>query len=340
MLGYLKSLLSSDRPRAPAKAPPAPSKVSVEGLYAFPLSEHLKAHHGYPIVDWAAVERWLDEKVPKAKRPAAWSECERAWLLHFREALGASFRLDEGDTALVLSSLEPNVARATLDYMERTLKRIGAVLAGIAQAAPWGKDVLIVLDDEKQYYDYVSYYYPESGEFAFSGGVHIGSGCSHFVTIKADLRSIEPTIAHEMTHGCLAHLPLPTWLNEGVAVNTEHRLAGRGAELYTAEQLRDKHRRFWGAAQIQEFWSGKSFHRADEGHMLSYDLARILVQQFAGDWERFRAFVLAASRADGGSAAAGKHLGVPLGAAVLALLEKPPSAEWEPDPRTWAPDEA
>jgi len=335
MLGYLKNLLSSDRPQTPAKAPPAPSVVTVEGLYAFPLSEHLTAHHGFPIVDWASVERWLDAKVPKAKRPAAWSECERAWLLHFREALGPSFRLDEGETALVLSSLEPNVARATLEYMERTLKRIGAVLAGIAQVPPWGKDVLIVLDHEKQYYDYVSYYYPESGEFAFSGGMHIGSGCSHFVTIKSDLRSIEPTIAHEMTHGCLAHLPIPAWLNEGIAVNTEHRLAGKSAGLYTAEQLRDKHRRFWGEAQIQEFWSGKSFHRTDEGNLLSYDLARILVEQFARDWERFRAFVLAADHGDAGAAASREHLGISLGDAVEALMETAPAPEWEPDPQRW-----
>ena len=31
---------------------------------------------------------------------------------------------------------------------------------------------------------------------------------------------------HEMTHGSVAHLPLPLWLNEGLAVNTERRLAG------------------------------------------------------------------------------------------------------------------
>ena len=221
MLGFLKSLIG-EAPPAAAKPERAPDWVSLKGGFEFPLAQHLARHEGFPVPDWEKVRAWVDALEPEARRAQAWTACERAWLLHFRDALGTGFRLDESESAALVSSLEPNVARAALDYMERTLKRIGAVLAGIAQAAPWGKDVLIVLDDEKQYYDYVSYYYPESGEFAFSGGVHIGSGCSHFVTIKADLRSIEPTIAHEMTHGCLAHLPLPTWLNEGVAVSASH----------------------------------------------------------------------------------------------------------------------
>jgi hypothetical protein len=219
--------------------------------------------------------------------------------------------------------------------MERTLKRIGAVLNGIAQVPAWGKDLLIIFDDEAQYYNYVSYYYPDSGEFAFSGGMHISAGCSHFVTIKSDLRSIEPTIAHEMTHGCLAHLPIPKWLNEGLAVNTEHRLAGAGRPLYTPDQMHEKHLRFWGEAEIQEFWSGNSFQRTDNGNELSYDLARILVDQFSRDWARFTAFVLAADYADAGRAAALAHLELPLGAAAAAILEKSPLPQWEPNPGAW-----
>lgn len=248
--------------------------------------------------------------------------------------LGGAFRLEEGATALLLSSLERNVAHATLQYMERTRKRIGAVLKGIADV-PEGKALLIVLDDEKQYYEYVSHYYPETGEFAFSGGMHIGLGFAHFVTIKRDLRSIEPVIAHEMTHGCLEHLPIPDWLNEGIAVNTEHRLAGPGARLYTLEQMHSKHRRFWGNREIQEFWSGASFLRTDDGNMLSYDLARILVEQFSRAWEPFKAFVLAADRADAGAAAARKHLGVSLGASVIALMEIEAASGWEPEPTKW-----
>ena len=149
--------------------------------------------------------------------------------------------------------------------MNRTRKRILQVLDGVAHVPDLGKDILIVFDDEENYYRYVSYYYPEGGEYAFSGGMHISTGCSHFVTVKADLRSIEPVIAHEMTHGCVAHLPLPRWLDEGLAVNTERRLADSGRAQYTPQQMHEKHLVFWGDTEVQQFWSGESFFRADDG---------------------------------------------------------------------------
>ncbi|HEV3009548.1 MAG TPA: hypothetical protein VGX52_10980, partial [Burkholderiales bacterium] len=202
MLGFLRSLVGERRPAA-AKRERAPDWVTIKGGYEFPLAEHARAHNGYPLVDWEKVRAWVDGLDPEARRAQAWTACERAWLLHFRDALGAQFRLDEADSAAVVSSLEPNVARATLEFMARTVRRIGAVLAGMVEIAAWGKDILIVFDDEESYYRYVSYYYPDKGEFAFSGGMHLNAGCGHFVTVKNDLRHLEATIVHEMTHACL-----------------------------------------------------------------------------------------------------------------------------------------
>lgn len=335
--GFLRALLRQGEPerQAAAKAELAPDAIHVEGAAAFPFAANLKLHHGLPIADWEAVGRWLDASVPAERRAEAWLVCERAWLQHLRAALGDGYRLEEGGTAIVLSSLEPNVAQASVAYMEKSLRRILSALQGIAQAPDLGKELLVVFDDEERYYEYVSHYYPESGEFAFSGGMHINWGCGHFATVKQDLRSIEPVIVHEMTHGCLAHLPLPAWLNEGIAVNTERRFAGERPGLYTPEQLHAQHCAFWDEATIQEFWSGKSFLRPDEGNMLSYDLARVLVDYYAREWDAFRAFACAAERTDGGSAAAQRHLPLGLGAAACAILERPASPAWEPAPARW-----
>jgi hypothetical protein len=339
-VGLFSNLLSrsESRPKSPTGAsiqPLAPSVVEVDGLAPFPLLSHMSRHRGLPIVEWTAVQHWLADSVPEELRAAAWACCERAWLLHFREALGPTFHLREGNTAAIVSSLDPKLAQVTLDYVERTLKRIGSVLHGIAKSPEWCKDFLIVFDDADRYYDYVSYYYPDSGEFAFSGGMYIGAACSHFVTVKTDVRSIEPVIAHEMTHACLSHLPIPAWLNEGLAVNTEARLVGRRSGIYTVEEMYEKHIDFWNESTIQEFWSGKSFLRSDDGNMLSYDLACILVDQFSKDWETFTGFVLAANRSDGGGLSAREHLQFDLGAAVAALLQKEHSSKWEPDPAQW-----
>lgn len=153
---------------------------------------------------------------------------------------------------MLLSNLSRNVAQATLAFMERTLNRIGVVLEGIAETPELGKDLLVVFKDQDSYYRYVSWYYPEAGEFAFSGGMYINRGCGHYVTVESDMRQIEPTIAHEMTHGCLGHLPLPPWLNEGIAVNMERRLTGIVSSPATPEQMHRKHLRFWTDATIQE----------------------------------------------------------------------------------------
>ena len=311
-----------------------PSEIVVDGAPTFALAQHLSFTEGYPIPDWGAVQTWVSALESNELQGRAWTAVERAWLLHMREPLGKGFRLSQTNNALLLSSLQSNVAHATLDYMERTLQRVVKLLDGVAQIPPMGKDLLLVFDDDESYYRYVSCYYPDAGEFAFSGGMHINAGCSHYVTVKNDLRVIEPIIAHEMTHGCVGHLPLPAWLNEGLAVNIEHQLAG-ARSTHTPQQIRSKHLAFWGEEEMQEFWSGKSFLRTDDANLLSYDLARLIVQQMAKNWELFKRFVLAANHLDAGAAAARDHLGVDLGEFVCALLEREQPSAWAPNPSMW-----
>jgi hypothetical protein len=309
--------------------------LQLEGGLQFPVATHMTGANGYPYLDWRAVQSWIDTLSSRELQAQAWGACERAWLLHLRAALGAGYRLDETDRVMLLSSLEPRVAWATPAFVTRTLERTARLLDGVAATSEWGRDILIVFDDQDGYYRYISHYYPEEREFALSGGMHLSGECSHFVTVKADLREIEPVIAHEMTHGCLAHLPLPAWLNEGIAVNTERKLTGARATLYPPDEMHRKHLVFWGRDEMQEFWSGKTFLRADDGNMLSYDLARILVEQMAQQWGAFRDFVLAADREDAGLAAARDHLGVDLGAFACAILEPDDDTGYAPDPGAW-----
>jgi hypothetical protein len=245
-------------------------------------------------------------------------------------ALGENYALKESDQAIILSTLSNRTAQATLNYLERTNQRILSRLEGVAELPPWGKDILIVFDDDDTYYRYASRYYPEAGEFAFSSGMYISDGCGHYITQKADLQSIEPVIAHEATHGCLGHLPIPLWLNEGLAVTMENQLTGRKFNEYTPAQMRHKHLDFWGTEEVQQFGSGKSFARTDDGNLLSYDLARILVEQFSSDWVSFKSFVLAAHFDDAGQSAARKYLDIDLGAALCSLMEEPALASWSP----------
>jgi hypothetical protein len=303
------------------------------------VTPHLLSANGFPILDWAAAERWVNSIPSGQEQAAAWARCELAWLKHLQATLGPAYALTAKDDVALLSSLEANVVVATIAFVAKTRQRILRVLEGIAHVPEWGSDILLVFDEADAYYRYVAHYYPEAGEFAGSGGMYINHGCGHFVTVKADLRAIEPVVAHELTHACLSHLPIPAWLNEGLAVNTENRLcpspSGGLDGRPDPRQMQARHRGFWKAQEIQEFWSGKSFLRADEGNELSYDLARIIVSQFAGDWEQFRSFALEARGDDGGAAAAQRHLGVDLGEVACALLEREPDPSFTPSPSTW-----
>jgi hypothetical protein len=306
------------------------NEIECAGVPVFDLRTHLTTSEGLPALDWDAVYSWLDTTEDEAIKAEAWGKAEHAWLTHMREALGGDYRLIESDQSIVLSSLTSSAANAMLTFMERTHQRILQILDGVAELPTWGKDILIVFDDDDAYYRYASRYYPDAGEFAFSSGMHISSGCGHYITMKADLSSIEPIIAHESTHGCLGHLPLPLWLNEGLAVNMEARLTGKLYSEWTPEQTRKEHLNFWGTQEIQQFWSGESFQRTDDGNRLSYDLARILVEQFSTDWESFKLFVLAADASDAGAEAASLHLGVDLGSAACSLMDESNLPAWKP----------
>ena len=99
--------------------------------------------------------------------------------------------------------------------------RIAAVLDGLAAPPAWGREILMVFDDDETCYRYVSRSCGRDGEFAASAGLFVNDGCGHFVTMKADLRVVEPTIVHGLTHSmpeprrqppvgatsCLTHQP-------------------------------------------------------------------------------------------------------------------------------------
>jgi hypothetical protein len=328
-----------DEPLPGARSEAAPAQLEAPGVPSFALQEHIGLVNGLPFMDWRSVHAWIDGIAGGAERQRATEQAQRAWLLHLRDAFGDHFRLHETAHAWVLSSLESRVVLATAGYVTRTRERVARVLGRLAGQTPQQRSIVLVMDHDEDYYAYVACYYPDppaEGEvFAFSGGMFVHAGCPHFLVKRADLTAIEPVIAHEMTHSALAHLRLPTWLDEGLAVNTEHRLTGTPRLIYTPHELQRTHERFWGEAEVQQFWSGRSFHRPDDGNLLSYELARILVQQLSANWSSFERFVLAVSQDDAGAQAAREVLGIELGGSVAALMQKPQALGWSPEPARW-----
>lgn len=341
MLALLERIFGRIAPAAPdegAPAPTAPPEVlCAPGAAPLAIAPLVQTHLDLPRFDWAPIKHWLDTQVGTQERAAAWVDAERAWLAHLRAALGERYRIDESAHALLLSPLGDGQVRATLDFIERARRRILIVLDGIAADMEYGKEIVLVFADEDAYYRYVTAYYPEGAVVATSGGMHIASGCSHYAIVLKEMRELERVIAHEMTHGAIEHLPIPRWLHEGIAQNTEARIAGTsGPEgLYEPIKRHHRHTAFWNAETIQGFWSGEAFDTPGESRELSYDLARIATEQLAKDWHGFRAFANAASIDDAGAAAALDTLGLDLGALAAALVEAADASGWSPEPACW-----
>jgi hypothetical protein len=339
MLARLRSLLKpllAGAPPAPRTEPPLPWSIALEGTSALDLRPLLDAERGFVRMDWAGVRAWV-EACAEPQRGPAWALAERAWLAHLREDLGPDYRVDCQGQAVLLSALPPALVRVTLDYMVRSQQRIGRVLEGLASFSEVEQDILIVFEDDESYYRYAGAHHEEGSEMPRSSGMYLARDCGHFIVVRADLRQVEPVIVHEMTHASVGHLQLPTWVDEGLAVNTEERLSPPpGPGPLSPAQMNALHRAHWQPQNVQDFWSGRAWQLAGDANMLAYDLARILVAQFSQPWERFCAFAQAADFGDGGAAAAREHLGIDLGVAVCAVLEQAPSPAWAPAPSTWA----
>ena len=73
-----------------------------------------------------------------------------------------------------------------------------------------------------------------------------------------DGKYVRQGLAHELAHNSVVHLPLPAWLNEGLAILVE-RAAGYVQRPILDHELRERHLSFWNPGNIQKFWAGDSF---------------------------------------------------------------------------------
>ena len=277
---------------------------------------------GFPQPQWSIVRHEMERRFSPEQKDAYWYWAAVEWLDLLRQTLGPAFHLDESPSFLLLTSKSPNDRRALARKSELALTRLRQHFGNAADKRGHGKYVIIRLEDEDSYYRYISAFSRE-GEQATSGAVFIPRGYGHILLKQS--HGEDQILAHELTHCVLAPLPLPSWLNEGLAQLMEMITAG-GSRAQPPE-IWDEHRRYWTKETIQDFWSGALFNKP-ESQKLSYSLAQILADILDTDHhERFPAFICHARREDAGQEAAKTHLGMTLGALAEIFLG---AGEWEP----------
>ena len=253
-----------------------------------------------------------------------------------QSVLPDEYRVEESENFLILSSEEARYVQLLSRFLERSLKVITTDLENIASDDGYGKHVVLIFSEQQPYYDYISHFYPVEGEFILSSGIFLNSGYGHFEFPFLEMDEAEATSAHELTHACLRHLPIPLWLNEGFAVTMEDEICGSQPLRMDRDRMQE-HMRFWNAETIQEFWSGTSFNRTDEGSSLSYELARYCLRALSHNHDDIAAFSNTATYEDAGEQAAIEVYGGSLGGLIHQFFG---DGEWSPSPSSWFSSEA
>ena len=276
--------------------------------------------------NWVAIQETISEDLSYDAQNNAWlNECKK-WLNQLSNELGDDYAIIESENFFILSSEDDKYNQHFLKFLERSLKKILVTLEGIASDEGYSKHVVLILADQETYYDYTFMFYPEDAKVGLSSGVYINDGYGHFIFPHQEIYFNEPTAAHELTHACLVHLPIPTWLNEGLAVSMEGAVLGQDYFIIDKEII-DKHQQYWTEESIQKFWKGESFSSTDAGQELSYHLAQLLVRNISQDYEQFVHFCKSAHSDDGGKTAAQEVLGISLGDLLTGLLG---DGNWSP----------
>lgn len=204
------------RPPVPEKPPalPEPKLINRQALAAG--FEH---QDGFERADWNFIRQWIESHVAPLDREEAWNEVALFWVTRLRDDLGGGYFVIQSRQTILLSDQPLETARWLLDYTGRAALTIKdkEYLGDTAWRGASGKEVVLVFSEEDDYYQYLAPHSPD-GEQAASGGVCIHSGYTHLAMPWRDELETANTIVHELTHDCLAHLPRPLWLNEGVAI--------------------------------------------------------------------------------------------------------------------------
>lgn len=320
---------------------PEPTNIKAEALqaaFAF-VDEFHRA-------DWNRIREWIEENVSPVEHDGAWSEAALLWVEMLRDDLGGEYFVSESRQTILLCDQSKDVARWLLQYAGKTVDVIRDRLADVAWYGASGKDVFLVFSDEDDYYQYISHHCPD-GEQAATGGMCLHSGYTHIAMPWRDMFDAANTIVHELTHDCVAHLPLPSWLNEGMAMTLQRLIAPPARALGQSDQdaffsasidwrpplmwdeLAERHFAFWTEQNIQAFWAGTSFYKPGDASELSYSLAEVLVKLLAdrASAPTFRDFIRSAQQDDAGQTAAMNILGADLGEIAATFLGE---GNWRP----------
>lgn len=282
----------------------------------------------FPRPRWHEFTAQIPDEHPEEQAPALWSRAAEVWVDALRTQLPAQFHTYATERFRVLCPLDEVEAADFAQFCDDCLSRLQRLLQEIASEALPTPYVVLAFATPEQYYDYVGYYLPD-GEFGSSPGMHITRDYPHIAMtfVRWDWKRL---LAHELTHAALSTLPIPAWIDEGLAQIFEDEILDQRSFAPTPE-LRRESTAYWSDRTLEEFWSGTAFFLPDDGQRLAYSLAEVLVRNLLRDHrDVFTDFVRAAHYGDAGVAAARDILNCRIADLVEPFLGP---GDWQPHGR-------
>jgi hypothetical protein len=295
------------------------------------ITEHFHIEQAFCYPDWAAIGQSIEDNLPESEWYSAWDIVTLRWIEKIRDKLAGGYQIYTTPNFMILSEAPARIIKDACHAYEEALKKILTTLEGVASDGGYGKHVVMMFTTIDDYYAYITHFYPE-GDLPMSGGICIHKGYIHFALLTTDYNSYRTTLVHELTHGCVTHLPIPSWLNEALAMRMEQVICD-STVFHLDQEMYDRHLAYWDEETIQQFWSGESWTIPGEGFELSYNLALVLWQKIETRLSAPRAavfeFILNAHFDDAGEAACQDTFGLSLGDLVSSFLGEGP---WTPAP--------
>jgi hypothetical protein len=304
------------------------SSLDDVNLHIEEIEDAVSVVDGFPRIEWTRVRQATE---PYFKHPGInqiWTELAAQWLGVVCRHLGESYQIYESRYLLMLSAQAKGEASRMLEVGDTAYERLEQVVQRSAKSRGSGKHVVLLFPKQSVYFDYISYFYPESDRpYGTSSGVHISKGYRH-TALNGVNQNLLRTLVHELAHDMVYRRLLPRWLNEGFAQFAEDLVPGYRTPLIDHRQARLQWR-YWSWFGMDHFWNGRAFS-AVSSQRLSYQLSEILFRNLANDRARnaqIGTLLATADYHDAGQAAFKQCFGHSLSTLVEEFLGP---GDWEP----------
>jgi hypothetical protein len=299
------------------------------------LHHYLPTKDGFCHPDWQGLAELMETTVPQEKWGLLWHMIARIWVEELRMTLGNRYQIVDTPHFLILCKSRTRVSKDARVFCEVTLRRICSAFYGLVPGAGYGKKVVLIFDQPEDYERYVRYFC-SPGSHPMSGGTFLrGEGYPHVALLTTGDTTYRTALVHELTHDCFSQFPLPTWINEALAMRMEREICGTEAYPLDRER-RARHAAHWNPTTIQPFWSGVAWEVPSATSDLNFSLAQILWRFIEAALDpapaALMAFLGGAHRDNGGEESFRDLFDLGLGDVVTEFLGE---GEWAPWPGIW-----